>query len=65
MEWLKAALISVSAGILIGGVLAAADLPSPAPQHYLGVVAGAFTLVGMFFGTYAVNHADSLVSIVA
>lgn len=60
MEWIKAALISMCAGIVIGGVLAAADLPSPAPQNYLGVVAGAFTLTGMFLGHYAVVHSDTV-----
>jgi XapX domain-containing protein len=64
MEWLKAALISMSAGIVIGGVLACADLPSPAPQHYLGVVAEAFTLVGVFFGTYLSSHFNAVVSAV-
>lgn len=60
MEWIKAATISLCAGIVVGGTLAAADLPSPAPQDYLGVVAGAFTLAGMFLGHYVIVHTETV-----
>lgn len=63
MEWLKAAVISTCAGALIGAVLAASSLPSPAPKNYLGVVAGAFTLCGMFLGHYFVSHQFSFTAL--
>ncbi|QLG61846.1 XapX domain-containing protein [Halorarum salinum] len=55
MEWLKAAVIALAAGSCIGAVLSAAELPSPAPEESLGVVAGAFTLCGMYIGHAAIS----------
>lgn len=55
MEWLKAALIALVAGACIGAVLSYAELPSPAPSDSLGVVAGAFTLCGMYLGHAAIS----------
>lgn len=55
MEWLKAALIALVAGVCIGSILSYAELPSPAPSDSLGVVAGAFTLCGMYLGHAAIS----------
>ena len=55
MEWLKAAVVAPLAGSCIGAVLSLAELPSPAPKESLGVVAGAFTLCGMYLGHAATN----------
>lgn len=55
MEWIKAAVVALIAGSCIGAVLSFAELPSPAPQESLGVVAGAFTLTGMYLGHAAIN----------
>lgn len=55
MEWLKAAVVALAAGSCIGAALSIAKLPSPAPEESLGVVAGAFTLCGMYLGHAAIN----------
>jgi XapX domain-containing protein len=55
VEWIKAAVVALLAGSCIGAVLSVAELPSPAPEESLGVVAGAFTLCGMYLGHAAVS----------
>lgn len=55
VTYLQAAVVSLVAGIVIGGSLAFFDLPSPAPATPVGVVAGATTLFGMFVGHWALT----------
>ncbi|RBI63299.1 hypothetical protein DMJ13_01795 [halophilic archaeon] len=55
LTYLQAAVVSLAAGIVVGGALAVFDLPSPAPATPVGVVAGATTLLGMFVGHWFVT----------
>lgn len=53
--FVKAAMISMIAGSLIGFALAAVDLPSPAPAESVGVMVGACNLTGLFVGHMVAN----------